>query len=95
MISIIVDNRLRFPPDTISEPIKQQLRNLFTHKNQKHSKLRAMGYWAGNEPEYIRTFEDSEDGEFSLPRGERCVCEKFSKRTGSRIDSLIVRLKVL
>lgn len=82
MISIIVDNRLRFPPDTISEPIKQQLRNLFTHKNQKHSKLRAMGYWAGNEPEYIRTFEDSEDGEFSLPRGGTMRVREVLKENG-------------
>lgn len=69
MVIILVDNRLRFPPDSISEVVKQQLRNLFTHKNNKHTKLKAMGYWAGNEPEYIRTFEDSENGEFSLPRG--------------------------
>jgi superfamily II DNA or RNA helicase len=69
VIQIQVDNRLRFPSGSISEAVKQELRNLFTHKNNKHAKLKTMGFWPGNEPEFIRTFEDSDDGDFSLPRG--------------------------
>jgi superfamily II DNA or RNA helicase len=84
MLNIIVDNRLRFDADAVAPSVVQSIRNAFTHRNPAYHKKRAMGFYPGKESEYIHTYEEDEEGWFSVPRGGTQTLRKVFGEAGIR-----------
>lgn len=68
MVTILVDNRLRFSLDEVPEWVVERLKDAFTHRNPAYDKAESMGYWVGKMKRFIVTWEIEGD-EMSLPRG--------------------------
>jgi len=82
MLNIIVDNRLRFDADAVAPSVVQSIRNAFTHRNPAYHKKRAMGFYPGKESEFIHTYEEEENGGFSVPRGGTSKLREAFRKAG-------------
>jgi superfamily II DNA or RNA helicase len=67
-LAVRVDNRLRFQAADVPSWLLERLKDTFTHTNPKYAAQQAMGYYVGNLPRFIQTWE-VRSGEVSLPRG--------------------------
>ena len=79
-LKVIVDNRLRISADAPPGLIKQ-LKAATSHPNPEYSKKRSMGFWVGETPAKICTWQE-EGSEFSLARGASQLLRRLCAELG-------------
>lgn len=92
MVSVLIDNRLRFNHKELPKEAFMELKNSLTYNNPDYSNAKRMGFSVKGIPEYITSYTIDGATEMSIPRGAVYKLKKAARNNGVKLTFVDQRI---